>query len=765
MARWTQVPFDKGVVNSRDSSQLEFGELTEATNAIYKRGSRQLHPKKPWASFPHQIVGGDDNSRTEPLQTQIDLAANGPEILSFEGEKDWLMVVVDADDSTGNSEFRGAEIWFAPTDGSGDWAKSSYVIRDNEAKRYDIPVVKNIKYQVAHWGNIYILCTNYGNCVIEETLDASVPRVRRLGMYEPRTIGMSPFETTLTNGTLGEWIEGIRGPGMDIANGSIPIVGAGSLESDFVEDDIFTLFITEYNINTGEESLPIWIGGTDEQIYLGYTEGTKLGYTKITSGQVGYGFRVYFPSDFVNKSASPQDLRFRLYMKFWGNSSVVDQLLGFDLLEEIRNYNAGVPGMSLMEGAPNSLQGGTYADPSDVRISEWTTNAVGWFGSIQKTVSASPFPTVPIDNARQIFWRYRRPHCSAVGTVFNDSLCLADYGTSRYGEREDNADDGSIVETHFEQADPARSKMTYSMPGEFWSHPDAYFLNFSTRRSDAARAFHVIGNRLIAVLEDSLHAVNYIPFSGLVQNQQGRVKSTIVEGKGTVSFHASAKIATTKGEFVVWLSEDALNWTDGTGWADACPDFRPRQPLDKEQWGGARLVNDAENSRLHLFWFGEEWTFHYSPDHLKDGKMKMTGPHPYSGGVSGAAFLQGVGYRLRGSVVEWTEGNAPNEETVIHTGKIASNSPNEDFEIQMMGLTKTALAPGEKYYARADGQVRGQAESGGQEAEVEAPTESDTNYAASVNRGQSVRGRWRVAEANTDWAVGPGWLQGTVGEA
>jgi len=496
----------------------------------------------------------------------------------------------------------------------------------------------------------------------------------------------------------------------------VTYAGNDADRSDLVAGDLISYYVTEYNSITAVESAPIWDGLN------------PAGYDLVEID--GQQYSITLPATFRDSEAD----RFRVYFKYWGNEGGVGtaaKTISFNevasQIERIRAYEETPTGLSLV---------------SDLSATDFAAGATLDNLDITKALVINALPVLAIDNARLIYSAQRFPNTSPVNVVWNDSLIMGDSGFN-------------AASSNYRVQDAIPTIARYAPPGEPFNQPIPYFLNFASEQEDVIRGFQVVNDRLLVLCANAIHTVRYLPFNNLLASQQGRVKDTVSTNVGCVSSRAHTKVETGGGEFGVWLSARGLEWSDGTGWQDACPDFKVPDGADP---GSAVLLNKANDFRLELYIGLERYDFYYHPEHLKDNKLKMLGPHLVTSPIVGATAYQGIAYRLRADgVVEWTGGDQAPGAMLADTGHLRGSTPFADIQALDIGLTHGAVDG--TLTLRCDAAVIGKAPELGVDTNIPNPELDETGFAGISQRGNYLVVRL-VAFGSNQWAIGPMWIHG-----
>jgi hypothetical protein len=686
-------------VNNRPASALRPGEFTESSGFAYKPNSDQLHRDLIWADFTPTSFFDDVDD------------VIGPFYLSFENTHDWLLIVCTT------ASIDGAVAYVARADGSTAWS-SLAILADNVVNQTTLTGA-----DIAHWGDRYYLATDQGCLEIAAPTGTGQPTATKLGMLapEPRLDFIGESSDVVTD--TGAWTTGIDATNCDIA-----------------EDDVFFVLLTEYDSETGQESAPVLMTGssgggwyTPEGIFP-YAQASDPGeYPVIT-----------FPTDFYGDGDT-----WRAYFVYLGNANTTVSY------NEINNITRAV----WQEGAP-PVGASILNKDGQTEFAAGTTVS---FNNLLKSQVSNPLPVLAIDNARLIYNAFRHPSTSKVCAIWNDSLVLGDSGFRRSDSSDfdeySNIVGDIVASGNFgvRGSDPLPTVMRYSPPGEPWNQPVPYFMNFASERQDDIRAYQVVNDRLLVLCDRAVHTVRYLPFNNLLASQQGRVKDTVTTNVGLVNQRAVAKVETPRGEMCVWLSRRGLEWSDGTGWDDACPDFSVPDFVTQRDLDEAVLVAVPNEYRLDLYLNVGLYSFYYHPSHIKNGHLKMLGPTVVGKRIYGACEHNGVVYRFDGSNMEWTNTDRTDISASAYTGFVYGDNPFKDLTIEDLAVTHTSVDG--TISMQCNGSTTGRAETNGNLVKIDNPELEETGSAGISYRGNYVRFRLSV-DAVGDWSVGPIWIQG-----
>ena len=456
-----------------------------------------------------------------------------------------------------------------------------------------------------------------------------------------------------------------------------------------VHGDVLFYWATEYDSVNDIESGPIWFDRDSVE-----TSGTEVEQHRLTE---------YTP---INSGTT----HFRYYRRYTGNA-----LIGGSYSNGAAAHQAA---LAMLNGkAP--LIGGLIAE---VAVGSGDYD----YEVDDKYDPAVSYPLVSTDNVGTSIFEYLvKTRNFTVGALFNDALVVNDPATSK-------------------------QILRYSPSGYPEYQPDPYFLYFATKRSDEIVGLRVVNDRLVVLLKDSVFRVNYLPTGGGdLAAVQGRVQEPITERSGALGRWAHTTVETESGSLVVWASKRGLEWTDGLGAQDACPDFAGITNAN------AVLVNNEKLYRLELYDGTQRWDFYYHPTLVKNGRMRLMGPTTVSATVDKGADSN-ADYVWLGSAAEVLVGNqAPSSVTgTLLTGHIKTENPFGDIACQDVGLTHTAL---DSAKARVYGKLQGE-----DRADTGLVSFPDVSGDETGKVSLSQRGKYLEVELQAtgtgDWSAGPMYL-------
>jgi len=719
---WAKLPVDGGAVNARPASELAPGEFTDTSGVRYKAGSKQLYSDIVWTDAAFQP------------SAYWSAPSFGPFYLSFENTGDWLCMVVNHLGILEGVEgsYVGGDIYFGKADGTQAWLLSDYWLIDNVGRPLSEGGGSVTAAKLVQWGDRYYLITDQGVAEITPPTGTGPPTLKRLGMLVPETLRYTnPFTLSRDNPSPSMLRLGGADSFIGGDSGGVSWVGTSSqLETGNVVD----LYVTEYSSTTGVESQPIYYW--DETINL--------------TGGTGNYPTVTFPDVFLNDDSTS----FRIYFKFWAASTAEFPVEMRAERKAVTLYQAAPIGASLLVEA---------AGGGDLNSSFGLADVVS-FPTVGPGQSANTIPVLAVDGARLIYPAYRQPNTGTVGAVWNDSLIMNDSGFFKVPAQTigeflgDSYPSGSA----YRQVSKIPTVIRYSAPGDLANQPIPYFMNFASEKEDYITGLLAVNDRLVVFCDNAVHTVRYLPFNGLLASQQGRVKDIITTSVGCPSTRGYTKVETSSGEFAVWVSDRGIEWSNGSGWSDACPDFEMVGYL-KPFIDSAVLINNPAQYRLELYIGTYHYSFYYHPSHLKNEHLKMLGPTVLNNIVTGACNYRDTSWRFDGNKLQVgrldtvTSENPPID-AVVNTGHITGNNPFEDIVVTDLGATHGPIQGAVSL--RCPAAVRGRAESPGISTDLPNPELNETGSTGISQRGNWISVNLQVKDAIEGWGIGPLWLKG-----
>lgn len=459
--------------------------------------------------------------------------------------------------------------------------------------------------------------------------------------------------------------------------------------------DTFRYFLTEYESANDVESEPYYRGG-------------------VEIATAGDTVSLDWTANYTQKNAAADKIR--VYRHYFGN-------------------NGGGGGAEL-----------GYLDYGDTDNPVWLGGllaeqdiATTTYSDLLSNGPLDPTPAYPLIQTDEVFGgaiypflKQTRP--ATLGALYNDMMVLNNPATSK-------------------------QILRYSPPGYPEYQPNPYFTYFATEDSDEIVGLHKVNNKLVILTTGGAHRLNYLPTVGDLSAEQGRVQEVITQVAGCVGRQASTVVQTERGEFVVWVSERGLEWTNGAGWTDACPDFDTNEIVTSD----VVLVNNESLYRLELYSNGSRWDFYYHPSHIKAGALKLMGPStaPASGLVGGCHNETYVWVADSTNVYTVGVGNS-SADTVLESGHYRGPTPMADLEAQAFALGKSGTSGTEHRFV-VYGKQLGVAEATAGPYTMPDGDQEEVGKVEFGQHGKYLRTKLTI-EGNGAWAAGPSWLQVHVTE-
>lgn len=176
----------------------------------------------------------------------------------------------------------------------------------------------------------------------------------------------------------------------------------------------------------------------------------------------------------------------------------------------------------------------------------------------------------------------------------------------------------------------------YSFPGKPWAFPGIYFVPFQTDLRDEVTCLAKLGDILIAGMKNNMFRVNFLPRENDGDFVRGRAYEEFSSNVGNQSKDGYATFsAEGSGPRLAFVARDGMWITDGYNHQEATRDIDWENTVDVDSLGTCVLVNLKHLSILVLYYTPKGGTantntkalyFHYHPQHIKEGRMKVTGP-------------------------------------------------------------------------------------------------------------------------------------------
>jgi len=180
----------------------------------------------------------------------------------------------------------------------------------------------------------------------------------------------------------------------------------------------------------------------------------------------------------------------------------------------------------------------------------------------------------------------------------------------------------------------------YSYPGLSQAFPSYYKLDMGTAATDHVRKIMTLGNVCGVWLERSVHRLNWLPAASDTEFGQGNIKDLVSPSHG--AYHAKGVTSffhPNQGIVAAWVSSTGVFASDLFNGIQKLTDHVNWTAMginEKEAW----LVNNPKEERLELYNKTQVWYLHYSPSHVVDGVLAITGPISRPGKVVLAAPIQ-----------------------------------------------------------------------------------------------------------------------------
>ena len=264
----------------------------------------------------------------------------------------------------------------------------------------------------------------------------------------------------------------------------------------------------------------------------------------------------------------------------------------------------------ILEVAVGSLSGGSYSftDRGRLTVSPGANEAGRAILDAKGNASSFPFVQVRLGNEGVAVGKDGDPPLASTGDVFEESLCMNDVEDPR--------------------------KLWFSYPGEPFSVPSLFYINFDTKESDRIVWIRSLGHVLGVGMENSIWRVNWLPRAADVEFNRGDVRNLVVEGLGATSPRGVARFSMPGvGPMLAWVSPQGLQATDLFRWFPLSDALEWDHALDARKLRDAILVNNPTEYRLELyctigdgFINDQVYYFHYHPSHVTGSQLKVTGP-------------------------------------------------------------------------------------------------------------------------------------------
>lgn len=176
----------------------------------------------------------------------------------------------------------------------------------------------------------------------------------------------------------------------------------------------------------------------------------------------------------------------------------------------------------------------------------------------------------------------------------------------------------------------------YSFPGKPWAFPGIYFVPLQTDLRDEVTCIAKLGDILVLGMKNNMFRVNFLPRENDGDFVRGRAYEEFSTDVGNQSKDGYAVFsAEGSGPRLAYVARDGIWITDGYNNQESTRDIDWEATVDVDSLGSCVLVNVPHLSILIFYYTPLGGTanqntralyFHYHPQHVKDGRMKVTGP-------------------------------------------------------------------------------------------------------------------------------------------
>lgn len=250
---------------------------------------------------------------------------------------------------------------------------------------------------------------------------------------------------------------------------------------------------------------------------------------------------------------------------------------------------------------------------------DYVTVKVTHKGSTADTSTEFPAVEVTTEAGTTAVGRHGPPVIASTGDIFEESLVTNDVSNP--------------------------TLIAYSTQENIDSFPPTYALSFQTKDKDTVRCVKSMGNILMVGMYGKLFRVNYLPREADAEFDRGRAIDLISTDHGIVGPKAAATFQMDGQPLMMaYVSRYGIHMTEGYRSTTLTNDLRWADTVDVSGLDDCELVNDAENYEIVLFYQDPEGirkrlNFSYHPIHLKDGKLKVSGPVNYGATSATSAGL------------------------------------------------------------------------------------------------------------------------------
>ena len=222
------------------------------------------------------------------------------------------------------------------------------------------------------------------------------------------------------------------------------------------------------------------------------------------------------------------------------------------------------------------------------------------------------------------------PSSASTGDIFQDSLVINDLSNP--------------------------TQVAYSRAGSIDAFPSFYILKLDTKDKDSVKNIKSLGSVCLVGLVSQMWRVNYLPREQDAEFDRGRCIEVVDTDHGVVGTHAACKFTISGQAMVGYVSSSGPRMTNGFQATTMTNDLDWESLVDISQLSRCILINDPRFHHLRLYYVpigGSNLSrclfLNYHESHVKDGKLKVSGPADVS-------------------VVDITSGASSTGEEVLYSG-------------------------------------------------------------------------------------------------
>ncbi len=303
--------------------------------------------------------------------------------------------------------------------------------------------------------------------------------------------------------------------------------------------------------------------------------------------------------------------------------------------------------------------------PSTTLEIDYVSVAVTHSGATGATIIPFPVTSIIVGGAEFQDGANGEPVTASFGAIFQDSLVTNDINN--------------------------KGIIRYSLETLPDAQPPEYFLPLVTEKHDEITALRTIGSVLIAGLNTYVARIDFLPRAEDAEFSRGRAWDIVQGSHGIVGKKAAVSFfIPQQGLYLAHVSRHGLMMTNGYQADTLTDDLDFLALVNPDRLKFAEFVNHPAEYRLLLFYTPvgglsntKVLVFYYHPLHLKNGKLKVSGPLDVVSTGTAVALLPTGEERLYTTSNQqiYLEGSGPETPFVLKSREIYPGGPGISGEV------------------------------------------------------------------------------------